>query len=46
MGNHVHFKVRLDACGIAPVVALNTAPAVIRVGDIVQCTLYNNPVEQ
>ena len=46
MGNHVHFKVRLDACGIAPVVAINTAPAVIRVGDIVQCTLYNNPVEQ
>lgn len=46
MGNHVNFKVRLDACGIAPVVAINTAPAVIRVGDIVQCTLYNNPVEQ
>ena len=45
MGNHIHFKIRLD-CGIASVVAINTAPAVIRVGDIVQCTLYNNPVEQ
>lgn len=45
MGNHIHYKVRLD-CGVAPVIAINTAPAVIRVGDIVQCTLYNNPVEQ
>ena len=45
-GNHVHYKVRLDQCGIAPVTAINTAPSVIRVGDVVQCTLYNNAVEQ
>ena len=45
-GNHVHYKVRLDQCGIAPVVAINTVPSVIRVGDVVQCTLYNNAVEQ
>ena len=46
MGNHIHYKVRLDGCGEAPVVAINSAPAVLRVGDIVQCTLYNNPIEQ
>jgi hypothetical protein len=46
MGNHVQFKVLLDGCGLGPVVAINTAPKVIRVGDRVQCTVYNNPVEQ
>lgn len=46
MGDHVHFKVALDGCGLPPLVAINTAPKVIRVGDKVQCTVYNNPVEQ
>lgn len=45
-GNHVNYKVRLDGCGAAPVTAINASPNVIRVGDIVQCTLYNNAVEQ
>ena len=46
MGDNVHFKVALDGCGISPLVAINTAPKVIRVGDRVQCTVHNNPVEQ
>jgi hypothetical protein len=46
MGDHVNFKVRLDGCGLAPIIAINTAPKVIRVGDKVECTVYNNPVEQ
>ena len=46
MGNHVQFKVLLDGCGLGPVVGINTAPKVIRVGDRVQCTVHNNPVEQ
>lgn len=46
LGNNVHFKVLLDGCGASPMVAINTAPKVIRVGDRVQCTVHNNPVEQ
>ena len=46
MGNHVFFKVLLDGCGLGPVVAVNTAAKVLRVGDRVSCTVYNNPVEQ
>jgi hypothetical protein len=46
MGDHVHFKVVLDGCGLGPLVGINTAPKVIRVGDRVQCTVHNNPVEQ
>ena len=42
-GNHINFKVRVDGVGV--VNAINTVPAVIRVGDIVVCTLHNNPVE-
>lgn len=45
MGDHVTFKVALDGCGLGPMVAINTAPKVIRVGDRVQCTVYNNAVE-
>ena len=43
MGNHVHFKVRLDELGDR--VAINMCPEVIRVGDIVQCSVHNNPAE-
>lgn len=46
MGDHVNFKVRLDGSGLPPIVAINVAPKVIRVGDKVECTIYNNPVEQ
>ena len=46
VGNHVHFKVLLDGCGLSPIIAINTAPKVIRVGDRVQCTVHNNPIEQ
>lgn len=46
VGNHVHFKVALDGCGLAPLLAINTAPKVIRVGDRVSCTVHNNPIEQ
>lgn len=42
-GNHINFKVRVDGVGI--VNAINTVPAIIRVGDTVVCTLHNNPVE-
>ena len=46
MGDHVHFKVVLDGCGLGPLIGINTAPKIIRVGDRVQCTVHNNPVEQ
>jgi len=46
LGNHIHFKVLLDGQGSSPLLAINTAPTVIRVGDKVQCTVYNNAVEQ
>lgn len=44
MGNHIFYKVRLDQ--LSEVVAVNMCHDIIRVGDIVQCTVYNNPVEQ
>jgi hypothetical protein len=43
MGNHVHFKVRVD--GIGDRMALNCSPKIIRVGDIVKVTIHNNPVQ-
>jgi hypothetical protein len=45
MGDHVTFKVDLDGSGLGPMIAINTAPKVVRVGDRVQCTVYNNAVE-
>lgn len=43
LGNHIHFKVRVDSIGDR--VAINMSPHVLRVGDKVQCTVHNNPVE-
>ena len=43
MGNHVHYKVRID--GFGERVAMNMAPAVLRVGDKVQVSVHNVPVE-
>lgn len=42
-GNHIHYKVRID--GIGDKIAVNMCPAVLRVGDVVQCSIHNNPVE-
>jgi len=43
MGNHVHFKVRID--GFGERFALNSCPEILRVGDKVSCSLHNVPVE-
>lgn len=42
-GNHIYFKVRLD--GVGDRIAINMQPDVLRVGDTVNCTIHNNPVE-
>ena len=42
-GNHINFKVIVD--GVGPVNAINGTSDILRVGDKVQCTMYNNPVE-
>ena len=44
LGNHVHYKVRVD--GVGEQTAVNCQSEVLRVGDKVTCTLHNNPVEQ
>lgn len=41
-GNHVVFKVRID--GYGDVYALNCCKEILREGDVVQCTINNNPV--
>lgn len=46
LGNHIHFKVLFEGYGTSPILAINTATSVIRVGDKVECTIYNNTVEQ
>lgn len=43
MGNGIHFKVRID--GFTDRVAINMTSAIIREGDVVSCSVYNNPVE-
>lgn len=43
-GNHVYFKVRVD--GFRDVTAVNMCPAVLRVGDKVNVSIHNNPVEE
>lgn len=43
MGNHIYYKVRIDEIGDR--YAVNMAPTVLRVGDKVQCSIHNNPVE-
>ena len=42
-GNHVNFQVRLDGMGTRT--AINCQKDVIRIGDRVNCTIHNNPVE-
>lgn len=43
VGDNIHYKVRIDGYGERW--AVNMAPSVIRIGDIVQCTVHNNPME-
>jgi hypothetical protein len=43
-GNNVYFKVRVD--GFKDVTAVNMCPKVIRVGDKVNVSIHNNPVEE
>jgi len=42
-GDNIHFKVRLD--GFGERWAINTAATILRKGDVVSCTVHNNPVE-
>lgn len=42
-GDGVLFKVKID--GIGDKMAINTAPTLLRVGDIVNCSIHNVPVE-
>ena len=43
LGNHIHYKVRID--GFGERVGINMAPIVLRVGDKVQVSVHNVPVE-
>lgn len=43
LGNGIHFKVRID--GFGERIAINTCHNIIRKGDVVSCSVYNNPVE-
>jgi hypothetical protein len=43
LGNGIHFKVRID--GFGERVGICTCHDIIREGDIVSCSIYNNPVE-
>ena len=43
LGDNIHFKVRIDGYGERW--AINMAPTIIRMKDIVSCTVHNNPVE-
>ena len=42
-GDNLHFKVRIDGYGERW--AINMAHQVLRKGDIVNCTVHNNPIE-
>ncbi len=42
-GTHVHFKVQID--GFGERLAVNVCKDILRVGDKVNCTIYNCPVE-
>jgi len=42
-GNHIDYKVRVD--GIGDRYAINCVPTVLRVGDRVNVSIHNNPVE-
>lgn len=43
MGNNIYYKVRTDEIGDR--IAINCCRSIIRVGDKVQCSVHNNPVE-
>ena len=43
VGNQVIYKVRVDGVGVRE--CINSTIDIIRVGDIVSVTLFNNPVE-
>jgi len=43
LGNGMFFKVRIDGYGER--IAINMSPSIIKIGDVVQCTVHNNPVE-
>ena len=43
LGNGIHFKVRID--GFGERVGICTCHDILREGDIVSCSIYNNPVE-
>ena len=43
VGDNIHFKLRIDGYGERW--AVNMASSILRTGDIVQCTVHNNPVE-
>jgi len=43
LGNGIHYKVRLD--GFGDFIAFNMSQDVIRMGDQVQCTIHNLPIE-
>ena len=42
-GDNIHFKLRIDGYGERW--AINMTHRVLRKGDVVQCTVHNNPVE-
>jgi hypothetical protein len=42
-GDNIHFKVRIDGYGERW--AVNMTHRILRIGDIIQCTVHNNPVE-
>jgi len=42
-GDNVNFKVRIDGYGERW--AMCMCPAILRVGDVVQCSVHNNPIE-
>jgi len=43
IGNGMFFKVRIDGYGER--IAINMSNAFVRVGDVVSCSIHNNPVE-
>jgi len=43
LGNGMFFKVRID--GFGERVAINMSTSIIKIGDVVQCSVHNNPVE-
>lgn len=44
LGNHINYKVLVD--GFGDVAAINCSKSILRVGDRVNCTVHNIPVEE